>query len=140
MRDTHRPSARSSVARLLALALGLFGFVVAPAATGVPGGAPPAGATTGVRTGTVHSAPARVRASTRPRTAGRTQAVITAVVLHAAGAAAPGAQSAHATLPASVTEAAPSSWRLDPPAAAPPCPDVAPRGVPRERAPPATRI
>ncbi|SFN14912.1 hypothetical protein K8Z49_44045 [Actinomadura madurae] len=132
---------RPPAARLLVLALGLFGFVVAPAAPGVQGGTSPHGTIAGVRTGPAQTAPARPRAATKPRTPGRVQAVITAVALHAAGAAAPHAQPAHATLPASGIEVRPPSRRAAPPAAAPAAPDLAPRGVPRGRAPPAaTRI
>ncbi|MEO3828723.1 hypothetical protein [Actinomadura sp. B10D3] len=131
---------RPPAARLLVLALGLFGFVVAPAAPGVQGGTSPNGTITGVRTGPAQTAPARPRTASKPRQAGRAQAVITAVALHAAGAA-PHAQPAHATLPGSGAEVRPPSRRAAPPAAAPAAPDLAPRGVPRGRAPPAaTRI
>jgi hypothetical protein len=129
---------RPPAARLLVLALGLFGFVVAPAVPGVQGGTSPNGTISGVRTGPAQSAPARPRTATKPRPAGRAQAVITAVAVHAAGAAEPHIHPAHATLPASGAEVRPPSRRAAPPAAAPASPDIAPRDVPRGRAPPAT--
>ncbi|WP_141577315.1 hypothetical protein [Actinomadura sp. WMMA1423] len=143
MRDAHHPAFRRPVARLLVVVLGLLGFVAGPAGAsvpvgaGMPGRAPSTGTVSGVRSGVVHQAPARTRTAGKPRTAGRTQTVI-AAALHAAGAAAPSAQPEHAVLPASAAGARPPSGRPARPAAAPVSPDVAPRGTPRGRAPPAS--
>ncbi|WP_433478101.1 hypothetical protein ACQPZP_14335 [Spirillospora sp. CA-142024] len=139
MRDSRRPV--PSVARLLIVALGLLGFVTGPAGAGAHGGTPSTGTISGARTAPVQGAPARTRISTKPRGPGRVQAVITAVALHAAGAAAPNAQTAHAALPASGIEVRPPAWRVTRPGSAHASAGVVPRGRPRGRAPPAsTRI
>ncbi|MES9541118.1 MULTISPECIES: hypothetical protein [unclassified Actinomadura] len=144
MGDERHPAFRRPVARLLVVVLGLLGFVAGPVGAGVPAGAgapgraPSTGTVSGVRAGVVQQAPSRTRLSGKQRAAGRTQTAIAAAALHAAGAAAPSAQPEHATLPASGAATEPRSGRLVRAAAAHVPPDVAPRGAPRGRAPPAS--
>lgn len=142
MGDAHHPAFRRPVARLLVVVLGLLGFVAGPAGAGMPAGggthgrAPSTGTVSGVRTGAVLQGPARSRIAGKTRAAGRTQAAATA--LRAAGAAAPYVQHEHATPPASGDETRPPSGRLVRAGSAHVAPDVAPRGAPRGRAPPAS--
>ncbi|MFB4308072.1 hypothetical protein [Actinomadura sp. GTD37] len=143
MRDALRSPlawSRLPAARVLLLLLGMLGFVAGPVGAGAHGGASATGAISGVRPAQVAKAPVRSRSSTKPRTARHVQQVreraVVAVARHAAGAAAPSAQPPHAALPASGADVPPPGGRLAPPAAAPLSPDLAPRAVPRGRAPP----
>ncbi|MGW2310768.1 hypothetical protein [Actinomadura luteofluorescens] len=143
MGDARHPASRRPVARLLVVVLGLLGFVAGPVGAGMPAGgvqgrASSTGTISGVRIGAMHQGPARTRTATKTRTAGRTQSAIAATALHAAGAAAPYAHPDHATPPASGDEVRPPSGRLARAAAAHTAPDIAPRGAPRGRAPPAS--
>ncbi|MFA1547311.1 hypothetical protein [Actinomadura chokoriensis] len=139
MRDSRRPplpGARLSAARLLVVLLGMLGFVAGPVGTAAHGGTPPTGTISGVRTVPAQKAPARTRASTKPRTTRHAQA---AVAWHAAGAATPSAQPASAALPVSgAAVPPPPAGRPGLTATGPASPDLAPRAVPRGRAPPST--
>lgn len=144
MRELYRPAL--PVARLLVVALGLLGFVVGPAGSGTQGGTSSNGAIAGARTWTVQHTPARSRASTKQRPGGRVQAqhvqaAIVAAARQAITAATPDVQAAQVALPVPGIEVRPPSGRAVRPAATLASPDIAPRGVPRGRAPPSsTRI
>ncbi|MEU9845829.1 hypothetical protein AB0C69_42295 [Actinomadura sp. NPDC048032] len=142
MGEAHHPAFRRPVARLLVVVLGLLGFVAGPVGAGLPAGgmqgrAPATGTVSGVRIGAALQGPARTRVTPKSRTAGRAQTAIAATALRAA-AAAPYVQPEHATPPASGDEPRPPSGRLVRAGSAHVTPDVAPRGAPRGRAPPAS--
>ncbi|MFA1539233.1 hypothetical protein [Actinomadura monticuli] len=141
MRHSLLSWSRLPAARALVLLLGTLGFVVGPVGAGTHGGTSATAAISGVRTVPAErvpaqKAPARNRVSAKVRTARHAQAAVDAVVRHAAGAAAPSAQPVHAVLPASGTGVPRPPGLPAVPAAAPAAPDLAPRAVPRGRAPP----
>ena len=143
MRHSLLSRSRLPAARVLVLLLGTLGFVVGPVGAGTHGGTSATAAISGVRTVPAErvpaqQAPARNRASAKVRTTRHAQAAVAAVARHAAGAAAPSAQPVHAALPASGAVVPRPAGRPDAPAAAPLTPDLAPRAVPRGRAPPST--
>ncbi|RKS74821.1 hypothetical protein BZB76_3343 [Actinomadura pelletieri DSM 43383] len=130
MREAHWPA--RPVARLLVVALGLLGIVVGPAGTGAHGGTSPTGTISGVRNGAAQQAPARTRSSTKHRPSPHEHAVVASPDVRSA----PAVQPSLVVLPATVGEVRPPSRRAVRAVPARVPPDIAPRGVPRGRAPP----
>ncbi|MGH3244071.1 MAG: hypothetical protein ACRDNL_27080 [Spirillospora sp.] len=148
MRDLYRPA--RPVARLLVVALGLLGFVAGPAGAGTYAGthggtSSPTGSISGVRSGAAQNAPARTRSSTKHRPGTRpqaqhVQAASAALLSYTAQPASTGqphaAQPSVASPPASGAEPRVPSWRVLRAVPGRAVTDLAPRGVPRGRAPP----
>lgn len=131
------------VARLLVVALGLLGFVAGPTGSGTQGGLSSTGTISAVRTWVVQHTPSRSRAPGKPRPGGeaRSPAAVTTEITAATRQVvvdAPDTQPALALPAAGPVVRPPSLSVIRPSAAAPTAPGVAPEGVPRGRAPPAS--
>ncbi|WP_067461812.1 hypothetical protein [Actinomadura macra] len=138
LRAPDRPTVPAGrLARLLVVAFGLVGFMVTPAAT--TASAATASAGIGVRAGTAQNAPVRGRVSSpRPDPRLETAAGVVAAARQITGTP---AQVPQAALPESGSPIRPPAGRIVRPVMAPAPPVVAPRAVPRGRAPPlSTRI